>query len=130
MPAPCRRRGFHRSSAMGVSRTPTRSRSSNKAGFRSSSRTTIRANRIAAARTWLSFAVARFASSDAATVHALAGIGRTPDVLATSASVFKLDVQSADDALAAHKADNAATDATGIRHGGETRALASPPERI
>ena len=87
-------------------------------------------NRIAAARTWLSFAPTRFPSRDAAAVHALAGIGRAPDVLAMSAGVFKLDVHSADDAFATHKADNAATDATGIRHVGETRPLASPPERI
>jgi hypothetical protein len=67
----------------------------------------------------LSFAAARFASNRAATLHTLAGIGRTPDVVATSAGVFKLDVQSANNAFATHKTDNAATDATGIRHGGE-----------
>jgi hypothetical protein len=100
------------------SRSPTRSRSSNKPGFRSSSRTTIRANRIAAGPDRLSFAATRFASSSAA-FRTLAGIGRTPDVVATSAGVFKLDVQSANNAFATHKTDNAATDATGIRHGGE-----------
>ena len=67
---------------------------------------------------WLSFAAAGFASSGAASVHPLAGIGRPPDVMATSAGVFQLVVQSADDAFAAHKADNAATDATGIGHRG------------
>ena len=71
----------------------------------------------------LSFAATVFVSRAAATFHALPGIRRAPDVFATSAGVFKLDVQSADNAFAAHKAGNGATDATSIGHGGETRTL-------
>lgn len=69
----------------------------------------------------LSCATAAFASSNPSTVHALAGIGRSPNVITNAAGVFNLDVQSGDDAFAPHKAGNAATVAAvaaGIRHVG------------
>jgi len=63
----------------------------------------------------------RLASRAAATVHALADIRRAPDMLATSAGEFNLDVLAGDNALAPYKADNAATDATSVGHVGERR---------
>ena len=64
---------------------------------------------------------AGFASDDTATVNERAGIGSTPNVEAPFAAVFKLDVQSVNDAFATHEAYDAATDATGIGQGGEPR---------
>src|SRR5262245_10443025 len=69
----------------------------------------------------LSCATAAVASRNPATVRTLAGIGRSPNVIANPAGEFNLDVQSGDDSFAAHKTGNAATVAAvaaGIRHVG------------
>jgi hypothetical protein len=66
----------------------------------------------------LPFTSSGSASDDTATVHYFAGIGRAPDVVATVAGQFNLDVHSADDAFASHETEHAAVNAGGIWHSG------------